>query len=271
MASKITRFLLKHFGSTGNVAEFGKIGSDTAGSPVNTKDPDTMQELAGYLSGLFAITNSGVEAPRLEDLNSLFYLVMRQLVYMAQSGVPEWIATEDYYTNSLARVGSRVYVSKTGVDGAANTGNDPATDTTNWIDFLDASRLTGTIPLENIPATLTGKTVENATNAVNAETAAACSGNAATATKLQTARTIGGVSFDGSANINLPGVNTAGNQNTSGYSEGVRAVTGTVLPTPSWVYANQFFLDNNETPNQLYYCPPQKLGQNPYWVHIATV
>lgn len=42
------------------------------------------------------------------------------------------------------------------------------------------------------------------------------SGNADTATKLQTARTIGGVSFDGSANIDLPGVNAAGNQNTSG-------------------------------------------------------
>ena len=42
------------------------------------------------------------------------------------------------------------------------------------------------------------------------------SGNAATATALQNARTIGGVSFDGSANINLPGVNTAGNQDTSG-------------------------------------------------------
>ena len=41
-------------------------------------------------------------------------------------------------------------------------------------------------------------------------------GNAATATALETARTIGGVSFDGSANINLPGVNTAGNQNTTG-------------------------------------------------------
>ncbi|WP_322113891.1 tail fiber protein, partial [Escherichia coli] len=41
-------------------------------------------------------------------------------------------------------------------------------------------------------------------------------GNAATATKLQTARTIGGVSFDGTANINLPGVNTTGNQNTTG-------------------------------------------------------
>tara|TARA_B100000700_G_scaffold192719_1_gene212235 strand:- start:699 stop:7520 length:6822 start_codon:yes stop_codon:yes gene_type:complete len=39
---------------------------------------------------------------------------------------------------------------------------------------------------------------------------------ASTAKTLATARTIGGVSFDGSANINLPGVNTAGTQDTSG-------------------------------------------------------
>lgn len=52
------------------------------------------------------------------------------------------------------------------------------------------------------------------------------SGNAATATKLQTARTIGGVSFDGTANINLPGVNTAGNQSTTG-----NAATATKLQT----------------------------------------
>ena len=45
-----------------------------------------------------------------------------------------------------------------------------------------------------------------------------CTGNAATATKLQTTRKIGGVNFNGTANINLPGVNTAGNQNTSGSS-----------------------------------------------------
>jgi len=41
-------------------------------------------------------------------------------------------------------------------------------------------------------------------------------GNAATATALETARTIGGVSFNGTANINLPGVNQTGNQNTTG-------------------------------------------------------
>ena len=48
-------------------------------------------------------------------------------------------------------------------------------------------------------------------------------GSAAT---LTTARTIGGVSFDGSANINLPGVNTSGNQDTSG-----NAATATALET----------------------------------------
>ena len=40
--------------------------------------------------------------------------------------------------------------------------------------------------------------------------------NVLSATKLTTPRLIGGVSFDGSANINLPGVNTAGSQNTTG-------------------------------------------------------
>ena len=48
---------------------------------------------------------------------------------------------------------------------------------------------------------------------------------AAEATTLATARTIGGVSFDGSANINLPGVNAAGNQNTSGTAAIATTVT----------------------------------------------
>ena len=51
-------------------------------------------------------------------------------------------------------------------------------------------------------------------------------GNASTASALQTARTIGGVSFNGSANINLPGVNEAGTQNTSGTAGNV---SGTVV------------------------------------------
>jgi hypothetical protein len=53
-------------------------------------------------------------------------------------------------------------------------------------------------------------------------------GSAAT---LTTARTIGGVSFNGSANINLPGVNAAGNQNTSGNAATVTNATLTTALT----------------------------------------
>ena len=67
--------------------------------------------------------------------------------------------------------------------------------------------------------TFTGASTGNlsiTTGTLVANVEGAVTGNATTATCLQTARNIGGVSFDGSANINLPGVNTAGNQNTSG-------------------------------------------------------
>ena len=57
-------------------------------------------------------------------------------------------------------------------------------------------------------------------------------GSAAT---LTTARTIGGVSFNGSANINLPGVNTTGNQNTSGL-----AGTATALATARTIGGTSF-------------------------------
>ncbi|OUW60277.1 MAG: hypothetical protein CBD63_03865, partial [Candidatus Pelagibacter sp. TMED203] len=60
-------------------------------------------------------------------------------------------------------------------------------------------------------------------------------GNAATATALATARNIGGVSFDGTANINLPGVNTSGDQDTSG-----NAATATALATARTINGTSF-------------------------------
>ena len=50
-------------------------------------------------------------------------------------------------------------------------------------------------------------------------------GNADTATKIADAVNIGGVAFDGSASIDLPGVNTAGNQNTSGNADSATVAT----------------------------------------------
>lgn len=49
---------------------------------------------------------------------------------------------------------------------------------------------------------------------------------AKTARQLATARTIGGVSFDGTGNIDLPGVNAAGTQNTTGNAATATTLTG---------------------------------------------
>ena len=69
----------------------------------------------------------------------------------------------------------------------------------------------------------------------NASTASSCSGNAATATALQTARTIGDVNFDGTADIDLPGVNTGGTQDTTG-----NAATATNADTVDNLHASAF-------------------------------
>jgi len=91
-----------------------------------------------------------------------------------------------------------------GFDGSSDVSGSA---TLNYIDFSTLSGISGILGVSN------GGTGNS-------------TGNAVTATALQTSRTIGGVSFDGSANINLPGVNIAGNQNTSG-----NAATATVLQT----------------------------------------
>jgi hypothetical protein len=84
-----------------------------------------------------------------------------------------------------------------------------STNTANQIVLRDGS---GNFSAGTITAALNG----NASTATSATTSGSTTGNAATATALQTARTIGGVSFNGTANIDLPGVNISGNQNTSG-------------------------------------------------------
>ena len=113
-----------------------------------------------------------------------------------------------------------------GLTGVASTDNIQTATPAN---FLSTVRITGittvgvvtggtSVSATNIYGTHNGNVIGNVTGDVT--------GNSSTATALETARNIGGVSFDGSANINLPGVNQAGNQDTSG-----NAATATALET----------------------------------------
>ena len=79
----------------------------------------------------------------------------------------------------------------------------------------------GALTATSFVGALTGNVTGNTSGS-----SGSCTGNAATATALETARNIGGVSFDGTGNIDLAGVNTAGNQNTSGTAAGLSATLG---------------------------------------------
>ena len=90
----------------------------------------------------------------------------------------------------------------------------------------------------DVDGTITGNLTGNVTGNVSGSSGST-TGNAATATALQNARTIGGVSFDGTANINLPGVNTSGSQDTSGTA--AIATTITVADESSDTSCNVLF------------------------------
>ena len=138
----LPRVLQKIFGSTGATSEFGEIGSQAAGSATTTKDLATIQSLSQFLEGLYSITNSAGEPPRIQDLNSLYLLITSQLKYLFQEGIAEYSSAEDYYTGSICQVAGVLYTSKTGTDGSPNTGN-AVSDTNNWKKTLDVGELSG--------------------------------------------------------------------------------------------------------------------------------
>ncbi|EFH6291866.1 phage tail protein [Escherichia coli] len=162
--------------------------------------PGGWSDRGSYAVGFFSIystversIHSIIASVKDDDLCSVFYVETRAfpIQIFAEEGLNVIVPTADY------AVGQTTY--KWGA-------TDPLSESTNAQIILDFKNGRGYYCSHPFISSL--------------------SGNAATATKLQTARTIGGVGFDGSANINLPGVNTTGNQNTTG-----NAATATKLQT----------------------------------------
>ncbi|ERB22313.1 hypothetical protein G919_02038 [Escherichia coli UMEA 3151-1] len=162
--------------------------------------PGGWSDRDSYAAGFFSIYSTAeraihsiIASVKDDDLCSVFYVETRAfpIHIFAEEGLNVIVPTADY------AVGQTTY--KWGA-------TDPLSESTNAQIILDFKNGRGYYCSHPFISSL--------------------SGNAATATKLQTARSIGGVVFDGSANINLPGVNTTGNQNTTG-----NAATATKLQT----------------------------------------
>ena len=135
-------------------------------------------------------------------------------------GVVEWVeygggaVTTPTDIDIVANNSANETVYPTFVDGATGT-QGLESDT-----GLNYNPSTGLLTSSLFAGALTGNVTGDASGS-----SATCSGLAATATALATARTIGGVSFDGTENINLAGVNAAGTQNTSGTAALATTVT----------------------------------------------
>ena len=129
----------------------------------------------------------------------------------------------------------------------ADISGDIDVDGVTNLDIVDIDGAVDMASTLNVTGAITGNVTGNADTATALATARTIGGTsfngtaniavglADTATVLATARTIGGVSFNGSANINLAGVNTAGNQNTTGNS-----ATATKLATARTINGTAF-------------------------------
>ncbi|WP_284335286.1 phage tail protein [Escherichia coli] len=202
--------------------------------------PGGWSDRGSYAAGFFSIYSTAeraihsiISSVKDDDLCSVFYVEARAfpIKIFAEEGLNVIVPTTDY------TVGQATY--KWGA-------TDPVAESTNTQTILDFKNGRGYYCSHQFVSSLSGNAATATKLAssiniggvsfdgsadidlpgVNATGNQNTTGNAASATKLQTARTIGGVSFDGSANINLPGVNIAGSQNTTG-----NAATATKLQT----------------------------------------
>lgn len=99
----LARKHLKPFGIDGAVANFAKFGSRAAGTPVETKDIELIQDLNAWLNGIQSALLSGQTRPLLEDFNALFHVFGYQIAYVLQDGVPEWYSLTTYRVGSIVR------------------------------------------------------------------------------------------------------------------------------------------------------------------------
>jgi hypothetical protein len=191
--------------ATGNALISGGVGSAPSWGKVG---------LTTHVSGILPIANGGTNASTANTgLNNLLpSQTGNNGKYLQTNGSSTSWATLTAPNNGTLTMN----VSGTGLSGSATFTADQAGSSTFTVTSnANSANGASTIVARDASGNFSAGTIT-----------AALSGNATTATTLQTARNIGGVSFNGSANINLPGVNTAGNQNTSG-----NAATATTLAT----------------------------------------
>ncbi len=121
---------------TNVVAQFGSLAD---GNPNYSNDLDVIQALSAFDNGWSsAVINNS--APALQDRNALDYVFAYQLAYMMESGVPEYSATQIYFTYGIAKDPATGDLYRSLTDD--NVGN-ALDDTVNWEPVAAPASATG--------------------------------------------------------------------------------------------------------------------------------
>ncbi len=135
--SKLERKLQKIFAEDSQstqVTAFRTAGTN----PTYTKDVTEIQN-ANFTKGWLDPNNTGNVVPYAEDMNGLFYTLSRNIAYLNQSGIPEWLSTETYYENAMCMYNGVLYISL----ADNNLGKQPDTQTSYWRAY--ASPVSGSV------------------------------------------------------------------------------------------------------------------------------
>ena len=198
-------------GVSGTTNEIEVSGSGSEGATVTIGLPDNVT-IAGNLT--VNGTTTSVDTTNLEVEDPLIKLAKNNSAADSLDigfyGLYDTSGSQDLYSG-LFRDASD--------SGKYKLFKDLQAEPTTTVNTSGTGYATGTL-VATFEGNLTGNVTGNTSGSSGSTT-----GNAATATALETARNIGGVSFDGTGNIDLPGVNSAGNQNTSGTAAIATAVT----------------------------------------------
>ena len=129
--ARITKAKQKILGLNAPSDQMAAFGSCKTGTPVYTTDINALQT-AAYEQGWQDATDNDF-APYREEMNGVQYGLSRQIAYLQQEGLGEWIDTVTYYKGSVVKVltsDSQEWYESTEDE---NTGNDPTVKgSTHW-------------------------------------------------------------------------------------------------------------------------------------------
>lgn len=236
--TKLTRVTGKVFASDAPLVQIGQFGSALAGTPYNTQDVATIQNLQAYLDGWQSAVITSRNFPPIEEVNGVLKTISYQACYLLQEGIPEYDINTEYSNTSIVKSISgnelSFYISLQN----ENIGN-ALTNTTYWTKAV----FTGASPIGAPQITLNfGTTLPE--NCIWLE------GATVSRTDYSTLFGIYGTTYgagDGSTTFKLPDFRSRAiwGANTAGYLEaGLPNITGDIYQLRTWtrdsVYSGVF-------------------------------